>query len=49
MVSEVGANGFVDLDAMLTILSVDDNNIKIGIASGASVSAGNVFKLTVIG
>lgn len=49
VVSEVGANGFVDLDAMLTILSVDDNNIKIGIASGASVSAGNVFKLTVIG
>jgi hypothetical protein len=48
-VSEVGANGFVDLDAMLTILSVDDNTIKIGIASGASVSAGNVFKLTIIG
>jgi hypothetical protein len=49
VVSEVGANGFVDLDAMLTILSVDDDKIKIGIASGATVSAGNVFKLTVIG
>jgi len=48
-VCEPAANGFVDLDAMLTIVSHDSNTIKIGIATGASVSAGDEFKLTVIG
>ena len=49
VVAEPTANGFVDLDAMLTIVSHDSNTIKIGIATGASVSAGDEFKLTVIG